>query len=249
MLKGKNLPMPQAIARGYATRVANMQRRRERILDDARALIAEQGFDGLNLRDLAERAAVTVPTIYNLIGDKGTLIQSLFEDAISPFEHLTYIPDPTDPLSGIESFLDTIVATFRKNENYYRAELLTHERLEQAGDPSALDQRARGEQVAIAIYTEAQEVGLIRGQISARQLGAQFFRSFRFTRHEWASGHIDLTTLRSQSLQEMYLVLVADATPKFYPQLIEKIRLLGRSRRTVKQIRKKARAPRKGTTK
>ena len=51
--------MTQAVARGYATRVANMQRRRERILDDARALIAEQGFDGLNLRDLAERADAT----------------------------------------------------------------------------------------------------------------------------------------------------------------------------------------------
>ena len=54
-----------------------MELRRERILDLARDIIAEKGFDGLNLRDLAEKAGVTKPTIYNLIGDKETLIHSV----------------------------------------------------------------------------------------------------------------------------------------------------------------------------
>ena len=44
--------------------------RRARILQAARRLIARRGVQRLNMRDLAQEARVSVPTVYNLIGGK-----------------------------------------------------------------------------------------------------------------------------------------------------------------------------------
>jgi AcrR family transcriptional regulator len=48
--------------------------RRERILEAARELVAEKGYEGLTMRDLAERSGVSVPTLYNLCGTKDELL-------------------------------------------------------------------------------------------------------------------------------------------------------------------------------
>ena len=58
-------------------RAHNMQKRRTRILAEARGLLARGGFDAMNLRDLARLADVMVPTIYNLIGNKEEVIVAL----------------------------------------------------------------------------------------------------------------------------------------------------------------------------
>ena len=69
-----------------STRALNMQKRRETILAQARRVIVEQGFDALNLRDLAQDSGVTVPTIYNLIGNKEELLKALTMGALENYE-------------------------------------------------------------------------------------------------------------------------------------------------------------------
>ena len=59
--------------------------RRARILASARRLIAERGFDGLTMRDLAAASRVSVPTLYNLFGGKQALLLGELEsDAEHP---------------------------------------------------------------------------------------------------------------------------------------------------------------------
>lgn len=48
--------------------------RRERILEAARELITEHGYDGLTMRDLAAHCRVSVPTLYNQFGSKAELL-------------------------------------------------------------------------------------------------------------------------------------------------------------------------------
>ena len=48
--------------------------RRARILDAARELIAERGYGGVTVRDLARRCRVSVPTLYNQFGGKDALL-------------------------------------------------------------------------------------------------------------------------------------------------------------------------------
>lgn len=53
--------------------------RRERILAGARELIAERGYAGLTMRDLAAYCRVSVPTLYNQFGGKDALLASAVE--------------------------------------------------------------------------------------------------------------------------------------------------------------------------
>jgi len=55
------------------------EERKQRILAMARQMIAEQGYDGVTMRDLAEKSLVSVPTLYNLFGGKNELLLSAVE--------------------------------------------------------------------------------------------------------------------------------------------------------------------------
>ena len=218
--------MPELTHSGHATRHANMAARRQRILDTARKIIAEEGFDALNVRQLAERAGISVPTIYNLIGNKSALIAQLFEDTISPFEHLQYIGDDEDPVAAPIVFFAKIVATMRENENYYRAEFLARENMREVGDQAAIAIGDRSIRIAIDACEQAQQAGLIRGQISARQLGGQIDHNFRLAYHDWAHSVISLDAFQNRVTAGTYLCLAADATVKYHPQFIEKLKSL-----------------------
>src|SRR4051794_9182134 len=54
--------------------------RRRNIQKAARALIEERGYEGLTMRDLAERARVSVPTLYNLFGSKDAILIAELQD-------------------------------------------------------------------------------------------------------------------------------------------------------------------------
>ncbi|MGH0028874.1 MAG: TetR/AcrR family transcriptional regulator [Myxococcota bacterium] len=53
--------------------------RRARILSGARELIAERGYAGLTMRDLAAHCRVSVPTLYNQFGSKDALLAAAVE--------------------------------------------------------------------------------------------------------------------------------------------------------------------------
>lgn len=55
------------------------EERRERILHVARRLIAERGYEGVTMRELADESLVSVPTLYNLFGGKNELLFAAVE--------------------------------------------------------------------------------------------------------------------------------------------------------------------------
>ena len=65
----------------------SMARRRTRVLEEARKLIAEAGYDGVTMRLLAERSEVASATLYNIYGNKETVIATavseLFEEQMA----------------------------------------------------------------------------------------------------------------------------------------------------------------------
>jgi len=62
------------------------EERKRRILEVARKLIAEKGYDGVTMRELADMSLVSVPTLYNLFGGKSELlfaaVESYFRDLL-----------------------------------------------------------------------------------------------------------------------------------------------------------------------
>ncbi|MGR9091402.1 MAG: TetR/AcrR family transcriptional regulator [Gammaproteobacteria bacterium] len=215
--------MPEPVARGSATRNANMALRRKRILDTARDIIADSGFEALSIRELARRADLSVPTIYNLIGNKSALIARLFEETISPFEHLRYITNDDDPAGGPERFYVALIASLGEKENYHRAEFLAREHLREAGDAMAISIHARGVRIAIEACEQARDAGMLRGSLSSHQLGEQIDHLVRHAFQDWAHGSIDLGALHRRLLVGTYLCLAADATDAYHPLFVAKI--------------------------
>ena len=58
------------------------QERQARILESARRLIAEKGYDGLTMRDLASASGVSEKTLYNLYRGKDQLIMRAVADLL-----------------------------------------------------------------------------------------------------------------------------------------------------------------------
>lgn len=216
--------MSQALARGSATRNANMARRRKRILDTAREIIAASGFEALSIRELARRADLTAPTIYNLVGNKSALIAQLFDDTISPFEHLRYITSDDDPASGPERFYAALIATLGENENYHRAEFLAREHLREAGDVMAISMHERVVGIAVEACEQARDAGLLKGSLTPRQLGRQIDHLVRLAFQDWAHGALDLEGLHRRLLVATWLCFAADATDTCHPLFVEKIK-------------------------
>ncbi|MFF5185831.1 TetR family transcriptional regulator [Streptomyces sp. NPDC000345] len=60
-------------------RVAWRSHMRERVLDEAWALAAQEGWDKVRVADLAERAEVSRPSIYKLFGDRAGIGRALVQ--------------------------------------------------------------------------------------------------------------------------------------------------------------------------
>ena len=92
---GKGLQMNQT-ARGNSTRQANKALRKQRILDEARELIATKGFEAFTLSELAQRAGVSIPTIHNLFGKKQEVFEALCGEMV--VKVMRQSPTPTSPI-------------------------------------------------------------------------------------------------------------------------------------------------------
>ncbi len=67
-------------------RNANKRRRRLQILQGAHDLIARDGVHALTMRSLAEASAVSVPTIYALVGGRDDVISALMDSGVHRFD-------------------------------------------------------------------------------------------------------------------------------------------------------------------
>ena len=206
-----------------STRSANMAKRRESILSQARKLIATEGFEALKLRDLAGKAGVTVPTIYNLIGGKPEILAIIIEDLVEQLQKAQQSVATTDAESAFEARINQLADLFATDEDYYRAAFI-------AGDHSGLFEQqsdtgiyARSVQPLIGACAAAQKKGHLLGHVSADQMGRQIYGCYRLARQDWTNGYFDLNAFRAQALTGIYLCLAADAEPAFRHRLLEKV--------------------------
>lgn len=203
----------------------NMAKRRQRILHEARKLITRGGLEDLNLRALASAAAVTVPTIYNLLGNKEALVVALFSDAVGEIENRVRRHRNETPLEMAEAVVTESTGVFAEDENYYRAAFIAVEYLDQSGphQDSVAQIYRWGERIIADGFTACRETGLLRGQIPTTLLGEQVLRSYRTSCRAWAFGQISIDEFRRTALADVYTSLAADAVETFHLTLIKKI--------------------------
>jgi len=149
---------------------------RERILDAARELFVECGYEGDTMRKVAERIEYSPTTIYLHFADKETLFRELcgadFAQLAAAFQDLALNPDPLERLRACAmAYIQFAV----EHPNQYRLMFLTPrptapstEDLARKGDPNE-DAYA----FLYQIVTSAMEAGLFRPEYSDAHLICQ----------------------------------------------------------------------------
>lgn len=61
-------------------RESQKRERRREILEAAQFLILERGYDGATIEDIAEKARLSAPTVYNYFGTKADLLLALYQE-------------------------------------------------------------------------------------------------------------------------------------------------------------------------
>ena len=206
-------------------RAVNMQKRRERILQEARRAIGEGGADALNVRSLAEAADVTVPTIYNLIGSKDDVLWALIADAFDRVEARLKAFEDAPPLEMAEAVVLESTNLFAEDETYYRAAVVAGHRLGESGEDANRSHWVveRSVRMALNACLAARREGLLEGRIPARDLSEQMYSVYRAPYRDWANGDLSLETFRRMAMQGFYICLVADAAPAFRDLLMTKL--------------------------
>jgi AcrR family transcriptional regulator len=187
--------------------------RRERILKAARKLVAERGYDGLTMRDLARAARVSVPTLYNLFGSKDAIL-------IAELEHSARTIAARMPVGGASFFqrgragFETGTRLIEESPELYRAAMRMF-----LTSPELAPMRQRVEDGFIAIMAGNLGAAKAAGQLAewaqpmivARHLFAGYVAAFL----SWGIGELELPQFRAAALSSMCHLLIGCARGEF----------------------------------
>lgn len=211
------------LARGNTTRQANKALRKQKILDEARYLIASKGFEAFTLNELATRAGVSIPTVHNLFGKKQEVFEVLCGEMVMRVDEAVSNPDLVDPIEAAEAFIDNLLTLYREDEAFYRAAFLAGDRtgLFEHQLPSGIYNRSLS--IARQMCQAALENKFIDSHIDLDRLAEQLFGCQRLARQDWVNGYIDLDKYRTQVLVGMYITYASVAKPAFRKRLYQSI--------------------------
>jgi AcrR family transcriptional regulator len=163
--------------------------RRERILETARRLIGERGYDGVTMRDLAEASRVSVPTLYNQFGGKQELLFAAVESHFSGLLQRD-APESARGLPRLLAIVERCAAETLARARYNRALL--------AGFAGSGATRGLGEQLARELgeelgraLAEMKRGGELAEWVDPRVLGEQVAGHCIGTSLAWAAGRLD----------------------------------------------------------
>ena len=213
-------------------RTANKEKRREQILEGARALLLEGGYDAFTTRKLAERSGVSVPTIYNLVGGKEEVLFALVASTEREFWDTVEFPKKDDDLDAVEAFFNQCVDVSVDKPAEMASFVVVADRI-----PSAYaflgyehpEHAGVGAQ-SVAFTTKAARVfldaGFLLGRISTATMGEHLFSVYRDPHRDWAHGVITAEEFRRRFVRSAMLVMCADANDITRQQLFRRIEAL-----------------------
>jgi len=214
--------------------------RRSRILAAARDLIAERGYAGLTMRDLAGASRVSVPTLYNLFGSKLALLLGELEET---FATVVRSLEETQGGNVVERALATCAAG---NGDLLSAPRYSRELINvflTAEETQAI-RRATGEryaQLMAGILRDGQAAGEIEAWADPVVVSRRMFAHYTHTMIEWAQGELDAEQFRVTTEYGMSLMLLGLARGRARRQLADRLRALEPALATARRPHTRAR--------
>jgi AcrR family transcriptional regulator len=161
--------------------------RRAAILEAARRMIAEVGYEAVTVRDLAERCRVSVPTLYNQFGGKDQLLGAAIE------EHFLGVLNDAE-LSKADGGFDRLLRVIDQIAEQLLALAAYHRRLLKAFaslDQTAALQQHIAEQLTIVLDQELETMQAHRqfeGWVETELIAEQLTSACISTALVWSSG-------------------------------------------------------------
>jgi len=196
--------------------------RRERIVKAAKKLVGERGYDGLTMRDLADAARVSVPTLYNLFGSKDAIL-------VAELQSLATSIAASLPRTG-DSFFARGMAAFEAGMRFVEEEPAFFRAIMQMflTSPETTPMRRLTEDAFIAIMTANLDAAKRAGQLAdwarppivARHMFAQYMAAFL----AWGVGDLDIASFRTAALSGLCHLLAGVARGPFAAEVEARIR-------------------------
>jgi AcrR family transcriptional regulator len=215
-------------------RTLQMNRRRDRILNAARQVISEQGYQHLTMRALAQESGVTVPTIYNLIGNKDAVLGATIQDGAGRFF------EDVRPNANPVSILEKNVEELLRQPAYYRPllrVLLNGGATEAMADIDTLYLRHLRESLEALI-----ERGEIEPWVDCAILAERMLSNLYGASSEWATGVLSDEALPVAASYDACVALAGVATEKSRSRFQNRVRRLQKG--PIESERGRARAAR-----
>jgi AcrR family transcriptional regulator len=197
--------------------------RRARILAAARELIAERGYDGLTMRDLARASRVSVPTLYNLFGGKQALIlgelESTFAAVVAGIATVKTGTVVDRALATCDAGNADLLAVPK-----YSRELILLFLTSPETTPVRREAAERYAELMADLMRDGQRAGDIEPWIDPLVLSRRMFAHYQVTMIEWARGEIDADAFRAATRFGMCAMLLGVARGRARRQLTAEIR-------------------------
>jgi len=200
--------------------------RRARILAAARKLVAERGYDGLTMRDLARTARVSVPTLYNLFGSKDAILVAELQSWASRIA--ARLPTGGDSffargMAGFEAGMQALAEAPEMTRAIMRMALTS---------PESSPMRRRAEDGFIAIMAgnlaAAKAAGQLADWAEPQLVARHLFAAHTAVSLAWGLGEIDFETFRRAALSGTCHILIGVARGAFAAEVEARIRELSR---------------------
>jgi len=95
------------------------------LVDAAHAVVKDEGYEGLTIRKLAQRAGLATMSVYSYFADKQAILTAMAEDAFIELARCCEARRTDDPLESLKAGLDEYVAFGLDNPNEYRTVFMT----------------------------------------------------------------------------------------------------------------------------
>lgn len=181
--------------------------RRARILAAARQLIAERGFEGLTMRELARAGRVSVPTVYNLFGGKHAVLMAELEGT---FTVVVQSQAGTGGRSVVERAFAMCDAGNRDllATPAYSRELMHVFLASEATRALRLSMHGRYVALMADVLRDGQAAGEIVAWADPTAVAGRMFAHYVHAMLEWAEGDLDDDEFRAATELGMALMLL-----------------------------------------
>ncbi len=184
-----------------------------RILEATRRLIAERGYEGVTIRELARAAQVSVPTLYSRFGGRDELLFAAIEShAVDLVDRVPQDPE-TKPLEALLGIVDVLADELLARTDFARVLFSLFARPSSTADALMV---ATGTILARALRRplkvmkrKRQLRSWIEPHVIAQRITSECFS----TGLSWARGHIPDDTLRSSLVYAVSMTLLAAVEP------------------------------------